>query len=464
MPTHALPAPYDRHWIAAATALGDHHNVIAHRDILAESGKRLVARGTRIDSGLHETLTGHRLDPALEQCVRVEDAVGTAQVRRTATALRDGDPMLGELLARVGKELAPMEALAEIPINGPLAFKLTVARELHPELFRHSVLTTLLTLFLAVSARWNRPRVVHALAAALFHDLGELHLDPQMLRADHRLDERERRLLQTHPQLIYSLLRQFPEYHPYVSEAVLQHHERIDGSGYPQGLNADRLGPIGRTLAVAEVLASRFDGEGRCHGCQGLATILKLNTHKLAPEVLRLLEPVYRQHGVTGEPQSDPGTLQQRFREVAGLLSDWEQATAAQAGCDTGEAADALFRFVTAQMWNMRTQLYDAGLNPREPDALLGDAAEAEGDAAHRAEVAALLDETLWQLGWLAGEVARRWPGVLDTAEPEGPLLEWLARARALADEASPRRAATTQAAPELEDLNVEEPPEEESP
>ncbi len=89
---------------------------------------------------------------------------------------------------------------------------------------------------------------------ASIHDLGMVRFGAEAAQP-HRLNERQRRALRAHPEVSVEILRPI-EYLGLVREIVLGHHERWDGSGYPQGLQAERI-PIGsRILAVVDAWES----------------------------------------------------------------------------------------------------------------------------------------------------------------------------------------------------------------
>ncbi len=89
--------------------------------------------------------------------------------------------------------------------------------------------------------------------AATIHDLGKIHIPAEILSKPTRLRPVEFDLIRTHPQTGYDIIKdaQFPW--P-IAQIVLQHHERLDGSGYPQGLRADRMLFEAKILAVADVV------------------------------------------------------------------------------------------------------------------------------------------------------------------------------------------------------------------
>ena len=89
--------------------------------------------------------------------------------------------------------------------------------------------------------------------AGLIHDLGKICVPAEILSKPGQLTELEHTLIQDHPQVGYEILKEIEFPWP-VAQIVLQHHERIDGSGYPAGLSGDDIIIEAKTLAVADVV------------------------------------------------------------------------------------------------------------------------------------------------------------------------------------------------------------------
>jgi HD-GYP domain-containing protein (c-di-GMP phosphodiesterase class II)/signal transduction histidine kinase len=89
---------------------------------------------------------------------------------------------------------------------------------------------------------------------ASIHDLGMVRFGPHAIHPN-RLDDKQRRALRSHPEVSVEILRPL-EYLGLVREIVLGHHERWDGSGYPHGLQGDRIPMGSRILAVVDAWES----------------------------------------------------------------------------------------------------------------------------------------------------------------------------------------------------------------
>lgn len=87
----------------------------------------------------------------------------------------------------------------------------------------------------------------------LVHDIGKIYIPSEILTRPGKLTDIEFMLIKTHSQVGYDILKEVDFPWP-IAQMVLQHHERLDGSGYPQGLRGDVILPEAKILAVADVV------------------------------------------------------------------------------------------------------------------------------------------------------------------------------------------------------------------
>jgi PAS domain S-box-containing protein len=100
---------------------------------------------------------------------------------------------------------------------------------------------------------WSEAKCVALRFAASVHDVGKISVPAEILTKPTRLSADEFRLIQGHSQAGHDLLASISFDMP-IAEIVLQHHERMDGSGYPRGLRGEQILPEARVLAVADVV------------------------------------------------------------------------------------------------------------------------------------------------------------------------------------------------------------------
>ena len=100
---------------------------------------------------------------------------------------------------------------------------------------------------------WDEEAIETLRTAALVHDVGKITVPAEILSKPTRLSEVEFALVKAHASAAYDILAPIDFGSP-VAAIVVQHHERLDGSGYPKGLAADEILPGARVLAVADVV------------------------------------------------------------------------------------------------------------------------------------------------------------------------------------------------------------------
>jgi PAS domain S-box-containing protein/putative nucleotidyltransferase with HDIG domain len=100
---------------------------------------------------------------------------------------------------------------------------------------------------------WTEERLQGLRIAALVHDIGKISTPTEILTKPGRLTPAEREIINSHPQTGFAILRDVPLVWP-IAEIVRQHHEKLDGSGYPFGLQGDAILPEARVLAIADIV------------------------------------------------------------------------------------------------------------------------------------------------------------------------------------------------------------------
>lgn len=100
---------------------------------------------------------------------------------------------------------------------------------------------------------WPAEQVQAIRIAGDIHDIGKISIPAEILSKPAKLNEVEFSLIKTHPQVGYEILKNIDFPWP-LAQIVLQHHERIDGSGYPSGLQSDDILPEAKLLAVADTV------------------------------------------------------------------------------------------------------------------------------------------------------------------------------------------------------------------
>ena len=128
------------------------------------------------------------------------------------------------------------------------------AMEAHdPDTARHQVRVAAIACAMARELGWDEEQVQPLWVASLLHDAGKMTVSQKILNKPGGLNAEESAQVKLHAEAGYVMLNSIPLPWP-IAEVVRQHHERMDGSGYPRGLKGDNILPLARVLAIADVL------------------------------------------------------------------------------------------------------------------------------------------------------------------------------------------------------------------
>jgi len=119
----------------------------------------------------------------------------------------------------------------------------------------HTQNVAYISLKIAENLGWDENRLLAIRLAGELHDLGKISIPLEILNKPGKLSDLEYNLIQQHVQNCYDLIKDI-DFPFSLAEIIYQHHERLDGSGYPRQLKDEKILPEARILAVSDVLES----------------------------------------------------------------------------------------------------------------------------------------------------------------------------------------------------------------
>ena len=424
-------APETQHFTKAVAQLGESRPVVASRAIFNAQGVKIVEKGVAINLGLYDRLMQHQLSAPMEDAVAATSTVTGKSLREIAEETMRDVPFFARMAPDAKTRGVLLDAIEKLPLPDAMAFQLTLAYEVRPEIYLHSVRSALTCAWLALVPMGSRFDVGMAAAAGLLHDVGMLHVDPLLLQPEHDLSEEQRRQLYSHPILATTLIERHHVYPKEVVRAVAEHHENLDGSGYPRSLTEGSISDLGSALSLAEVVTAMFT-PGRQAPELRLSVILRMNQKRYAPglvkRVLELVQPLQDASGAVMSLLSDPVG---RLREIDRVIGEWP-AEALAGQTQTRQRQDALTS-LTAQAAQLHRNLASVGAAPGQLDQL---GTEALDDLLQQ-ELSLLAVEATWQLRALERQCRRLWRLAADEAFPT-PLQLWLDQVGAQVTQSDP--------------------------
>ncbi len=198
----------------------------------------------------------------------------------------------------------------------------------------HQQRTTRLACALGRELGLKAERLAALRLAGSLHDLGKIAVPSEILSKPGKLSEIEFAMIKTHPQVAHDMLQPI-KCLSQVCEMILQHHERMDGSGYPQGLKGKDILLEARILGVADVIEAMCSHRPYRPGLGLNRALEEISRHRgsrydsaVVDAALRLLTGDQQYQILVGQPSSAPSSLAGNRASVSGENVENRKGTA----------------------------------------------------------------------------------------------------------------------------------------
>jgi putative nucleotidyltransferase with HDIG domain len=187
-------------------------------------------------------------DPVRAQAVKQEIEHATTALRSSLEAIIGGAaPDIGTL-TRVARTMT--KTWSDNPV---LALEMTRLKTKDEGTYIHSLAVGAMMSALGHALGIDSETTTLFSVAGILHDIGKLLIPIEILNKAGKLTDREREVIQRHPEEGYQLLKNYPDMSPIALDICRLHHEVLDGSGYPLGLKGDELNLPVRISTVCDV-------------------------------------------------------------------------------------------------------------------------------------------------------------------------------------------------------------------
>lgn len=117
----------------------------------------------------------------------------------------------------------------------------------------HSLNTCILALFFGVILGYSKNMLIDLGTGALLHDIGKTKIPLEILNKKGKLTSEEYEIMKKHPEYGYEIVKKLNCFNERGKAIILEHHERIDGNGYPYGLKGDKISKFAKIVCISDV-------------------------------------------------------------------------------------------------------------------------------------------------------------------------------------------------------------------
>ncbi|MCR5215940.1 MAG: HD-GYP domain-containing protein [Lachnospiraceae bacterium] len=259
--------------------------MIIDQSIVNESGRELIARGHTLERGQIEALkklgiqqvyiSGGVAETHEEGVLRSEEPRVSAQAELVIEEITKEDRASVELSdsvkARVAEGVRYMfdnpasdetinmtsniisDIMGNIMSNDAIAVDVDALKVCDEYTFKHSVDVATMAMIVAKKAGLPQSDIHDIGVAGLLHDIGKAQIPLEVLNKPGKLTDAEFDLMKKHSLFGYEIIKDKPDLTPLIKLGVLQHHEKINGKGYPNGIVQHQISPYARILTVVDI-------------------------------------------------------------------------------------------------------------------------------------------------------------------------------------------------------------------
>lgn len=242
---------------------------ILDQDVSASNGALLANRGSRLSAtliiklkemGIQSVQIKGDFTPEELEALKISEV--EEQNKIYIEEYKEDIKGLHEVMDEIteGKELKVEKVTKMIDgfiQKGPASFSILKCinemRSFDEYTYTHSINVSIYAMLLAKCEKLSDTQVEHVMQAGILHDIGKAKIPNEILNKPAPLDDEEFEIMKTHSTLSYRLIENAPDIDPNVKKAVLMHHEKEDGRGYPLGASGSKIHLYGRILAIADV-------------------------------------------------------------------------------------------------------------------------------------------------------------------------------------------------------------------
>jgi len=180
----------------------------------------------------------------------------------------------------------------DLATNSNILIGMTDLKSYDDYTYQHSVNVCVLAIMLGIDNGYNRSQLQTLGTGALLHDIGKISIPLEILNKTSALTDEEYTIIKKHPWEGFKMIKNSTEIRSLSAYVALQHHERIDGQGYPRGLNEGNIHEYGLIAAVADMFDALVSDRPYRHGYnnqEAIHIVEEIKGTHLAPQFVDIL-------------------------------------------------------------------------------------------------------------------------------------------------------------------------------
>lgn len=389
-------------------SLASTHEVNTTEDIYSSNGVKLIGKGAKVSAELYDRLVSHKLKKPLESSVVVEGGITPQKISEEAARMLDSKAYMRPFAGWKSNQQTAIDILAALHFSPAAQTLISVYESKNSKALSHIAQVALIALGLAHKVQSHSGAARTISYASVFHDIGELYINPEIIQKKGILLPNEWHQVASHPVVGQTVLKQIEGIDAEVCTIVGEHHERLDGFGYPLGKRTVSIS--GQILCVAETVSGLINKRHMPMRHAELA--LKIVPGEYAAALINLISRARAEAGeenslITPEMLSQenfPQKMQALFMRLAQILGVFDLVQ--QAARHFSKPTQGLLFDIYERFGSIQRAFSSTGLDTWDSKGF-----ESISDVENnlvRFESELVINEIQWRLGELSRELSLR--------------------------------------------------------
>lgn len=228
------------------------------RDIYSIDGVVLLAKDVRLTKEYIEGLenlgiNGVYIEDSISHDIEVKSLISDELRIHAIKTIKEiyNDPLGVSNSIEIVENLA-RNIIFEIINNKSVMINMVDIKTFDDYVFSHSVNVAVMSTVIGTAMHLETTKVEKLTASALLHDIGKIFISKSIINKAERLTEEEERIYKSHPERGYRYIKDHYSMPVTTYVGILQHHERYDGKGYPDGKKGEEISLFGRIISLCD--------------------------------------------------------------------------------------------------------------------------------------------------------------------------------------------------------------------
>ncbi|WP_394202155.1 HD-GYP domain-containing protein [Marinagarivorans algicola] len=234
------------------------HSPVTFKRPVVVNGKAMMRAGQRFDVNVINSLCTGEAPVDYLDAITLARPLSAELMQIDFSALIDDDPAIAEFADRYGDWAELKRCIAQVASMSGLMLQLTVLKQQLPAVYQQALFGAWLGATLMGLLKRGASDVLNIFIAAMSHDIGLLHIPMDYVKSDRHFNYRQLRVLRTHSVVGFYVLKRVASLPDDVLRAVAEHHENLDGTGYPAGKVGNTISRLGQCLIFLDAINAMY--------------------------------------------------------------------------------------------------------------------------------------------------------------------------------------------------------------